>query len=121
MANIYYITARTIGTAQFIVGAEDEEAAINKVEWGEVDPEDTDIHEFDECEVNYVEYGETEVSVNVTIMVTGMGDSDELTSGALNHVEAVLAGNIAARRGNYVTKKAFRLESYEVNEVNIES
>lgn len=121
MANTYYITARTIGTSKFIVEAEDEEAAVNKVEWGEVYPEDTDIYEFEDCEVTNVEYGETEVSVNVTIMVTGTGDSDELTSGALNRVEAVLAGNIAADRGNYVTKEVFRLESYEVNEVNIES
>lgn len=121
MSNTYYIRARTFGTADFVVTADSEEDAINRVEWGEVDPEDTDICEFEDCEVTDVEYGETEIAVNVTIMVTGMGDSDELTSGALNRVEDVLAGEIAADHSNYVTKRVFRLKSYEVNEVNIES
>ena len=121
MSNTYYIRARIFGTADFIVEAENEDAAINMVEWGEVDPEDQSIDEFTDCEVTDIEYGETEIAVNVTIMVTGTGDCDNLTAGAANCVEAVLAGNIADARGNYVTPDVFRLESYEVNEVNIES
>lgn len=121
MPNTYYIRARIAGTADFCVHADSEEDAIQAIEWGEQDPEDQSIDEYMDCEVMDVEYGETTIYVNVTVEVAGAGDKESLLVGAENRVDAILAGNVAADRGTYITPESFRLEGFEINEANIES